>query len=164
MQSAISTAASLCKVIVSSINCSYISTIKFDRALYCERSVRVLWARSRTNCTIFINSWLLPEVKCPGGKLLRSKPPPEHFTSGGRLLRDSSWHPRPFIPWMPPKTVLPTMWPDCLRGQHPDACWFKSLFILIFSTCSNWTIFIVSYIFSHFLCIQSLNPCVPFYI
>ena len=30
------------------------------------------------------------EVKCPGGGLLRSNLPPGHFTSGGRLLRDTS--------------------------------------------------------------------------
>ena len=29
------------------------------------------------------------EVKCPGDSLLRSSLPPGHFTSGGKLLRDS---------------------------------------------------------------------------
>ena len=31
------------------------------------------------------------EVKCPGDSLLRSNSPPGHYTSGGKLLRDSAY-------------------------------------------------------------------------
>ena len=33
----------------------------------------------------------------------------------------------PFIPWMLPKTMPPTVRPDCLRGQYPSTQCLKSL-------------------------------------
>ena len=58
----------------------------------------------------------------------------------------------PFIPWMPPKTVPPTMWPDRLRGWHPDTWWLKSPFILLFFNLLKLNKFLLFPIFSHFLC------------
>ena len=67
----------------------------------------------------------------------------------------------PFIPWMPPKTVPPTMWPDRLRGWHPDTWWLKSPFILLFFNLLKLNKFFLFPIFS--LIFSVASPWTPVY-